>query len=385
MIERYPRDRKARVAVTPRKHPTPTEEVVLSLLTEGPTLLCEGRDPSSDSRMYRPKSLMRKHLLALAVILTVATGCDNVAWGGIDVELRPPPVSSRGPAAGTEVEEEVGVTNISGPILLAGIRTGARADFVIVGEVHPDRLHGFPDPAFPEDVERLERITAPGSEWILFAEGVRVGRMVADAVEAADDYCGSRIMISGVVEVVPSAAAAERLLALPAEDAREWEYRDYESISHSYDQRVATLSIAGEAIPEHGATWPPRGVLDARDHIQAFQLQSTRGQSVAATFVYQDQLAVASPRQGAYSLFIIGQQTGSAYQDAYVWYRSVETEGKGAPRYFDHLDWDDDGADEILIDVFGSNHRWFAVLQQQDGSWVRTFQDSCASGSSTGN
>ena len=57
--------------------------------------------------MYRPKSLMRKHLLAIAVILTVATGCDNVAWGGIDFEVQPPPVSSRGPAAAAEVEDDI--------------------------------------------------------------------------------------------------------------------------------------------------------------------------------------------------------------------------------------------------------------------------------------
>jgi len=334
--------------------------------------------------MYRPKSLMRKHLLTIPVILTVATGCDNVAWGGIDVDLKPPPVSSRGSAVGAEVEEELGAANFAGPILLAGVRDGARADFVIVGEVHPEMLQEFPDPAFPEDVERLDRISAAGSEWILFAEGVRVGRMVADAVRPADDFCGSRATISGVVELVPTAATAERLLALPADNARDWEYRDYQAIPHSYDQRVATLSIAGEAIPEYEATWPPLGVLDARDHIQAFQLPSTQGQAVAATFMYQDQLAVASPRQGAYSLFVLGRQVGAAYEDTYVWYRSVEAEGKGAPRYFDHLDWDGDGLDEILVDVFGSNRRWFAVLEREDDSWVRTFQDSCGSGSGPG-
>jgi hypothetical protein len=358
--------------------------LVFSLLTEGATLACEARDPASDSYVYRPKSLMRKHLLATAVILTVATGCDNVAWGGIDVDLKSPPASSRNPAVEVEADEETGSVNFDGPILLAGVRDGVRADFVVVGEVHPEVLREFPDPAFPEDVERLDRVAAPGSEWILFSEGVRVGRMVSDVTRPADDFCGSRVTISGVVEVVPTAAAAERLLALPAEDAATREYRDYRAIPHVYDQRVATLSIAGEAIPEYDATWPPLGVLDARDHIQAFQLQNTQGQSVAATFMYQDELAVTSPRQGAYSLFVIGHQVGSAYEGAYVWYRAVETEGKGAPRYFDHLDWDGDGSDEILLDVFGSNRRWFAALSRRDGSWIRTFQDSCGSGSSAG-
>ena len=33
---------------------------------------------------------MRRHFLAIAVILTVPTGCDNVAWGGIEVRVESP-------------------------------------------------------------------------------------------------------------------------------------------------------------------------------------------------------------------------------------------------------------------------------------------------------
>jgi len=183
---------------------------------------------------------MRKHLLAMAVILTVATGCDNVAWGGIDVTLKSPPPSSRNRTAAPEVGEDSTSANVDGPILLAGVREGTRADFVVVGEVHPEALRVFPDPDFPEDVDRLSRITAPGSEWILFSEGVRVGRMVVDETRQASEFCGSPTTLSGVVELVSPAAAAERLLALPTGSAAEHPYEDYRSISHVYDQRVAT-------------------------------------------------------------------------------------------------------------------------------------------------
>ena len=50
---------------------------------------------------------------------------------------------------------------------------------------------------------------------------------------------------------------------------------------------------------------------------------------------------------------------------------------KAAPRYFDHLDWDGDGADEILLDVFGNDQRWFAALSRAEDGWVRSYQDSC--------
>lgn len=355
------------------------------MLTEGAALACGARDlpgqfrPSTDA-----KSLMRKHLLAIAVILTTATGCDNVAWGGIDVDLKPPPESPRPDRTGDEPDPDSGPVNVAGPLLLAGVRTGTTADFVLVGEILSGEMSAFPDPAFPEDTVRLAEATSVGSEWILFSEGVRIGRMVVSDARPASGYCGARTEVSGVVEVVPTAAGAERMLALPVEDATDLPYADYESLSDVYDQRVATLTIAGEAIPRYGASWPTQGVLDARDHIQAFRLAEAPGQSVAATFMYQDELGVVSPGQGAYSLFVLGEESGGEYEETYTWYRSVETEGKGAPRYFDHLDWDGDGTDEILLDVLGSNRRWFAVLSREEGAWTRTFQDACGSGSTNG-
>jgi hypothetical protein len=87
-----------------------------------------------------PKGLMRKHLLAIAVILTVGTGCDNVAWEGADVELRPPPSAREPEPEPAETDLAEGPTNVHGPILLAGTREGMRADLVVVGEVHPREL-----------------------------------------------------------------------------------------------------------------------------------------------------------------------------------------------------------------------------------------------------
>jgi len=326
---------------------------------------------------------MRKHLLAIAVILTVATGCDNVAWGGIDMEIQPPPdppVEETADTTAAPASEDDAV-NVDAPVLLAGIRDGARATLVVVGEVHPEGLRPFPDPRFPADVDRLETLVAPGSTWILFSEGVRVGRLNAEESGTADAFCGDRRQISGIVELVPDAAPADRFLALPADDAEDKPYGEFRLIQHDYDQRVASLTIAGEAIPRVGASWPEQGVLDAREHIHAFQLGDALGQSIAATFVVQDELAVGPPRQGAYALFVLGHQRGSTYQEEFAWYRGVDDEGKGAPRYFDHLDWDGDGSDEILLDVFGSSRRWFATLGRQGDSWVRSYQDACASGS----
>ncbi|MDH3205878.1 MAG: hypothetical protein OEO79_04660 [Gemmatimonadota bacterium] len=307
-----------------------------------------------------------------------------MTWGGAEVELRPPPTNEAEVSEGTAVPEAQTPARQPGPLLLAGLRDGHRATLVVVGEINGDSIAPFPNPRYPEDAERLSDVVAIGTEWILFAEGVRVGRLVADQVISAIEYCTPRASVSGVVEVVPGASEAERFLALAASDAAEREYDAYAASARDYDQGVATLTIAQEIIPRVGAVWPVEGVLAARQDIQAFGVAGMTGRAVAATFLSRDQLAIAPPGQGAYAVFVLGVPTAAGYREGFSWYRAVDTEGKGVPRYFSHLDWDGDGDGEILLDVFGSNRRWYAGLSQRQGEWVRSFQDACGSGSSSG-
>jgi hypothetical protein len=327
---------------------------------------------------------MRRHLLAIAVILTVATGCDNVTWGGVEMELRTPQPSAEVAGAGTDSVPGEVPPRVTGPLLLAGVRDGSRATLAVAGEIHGDSLSPFPDPRYPADADRLAELMGVGSQWILFAEGVRVGRLVADRTDTDPEYCTPRASVSGMVELLPEASGAERLLALPATEGEQREYGEYAAVTRDYDQGVATLNIAGDVIPEVGAPFPTGGVLASRQDIQAFQLQGMNGQAVAATFLNRDQLQIVPPGQGAYAVFVLGVPGAGGYQEGYSWYRAVDEDGKGAPRFFSHLDWDGDGDAEILLDVFGSNRRWHAGLSQRQGEWVRTFQHECGSGSSSG-
>lgn len=324
---------------------------------------------------------MRRHLLAIAVILTVATGCDNVGWGGVRVDWVPPPDAPSVAQADSLAADTAAAPEPPGPLLLAGVRDGSRATLVAVGEVHGGTLE---PPGSHEPAEAVQAHTAPGTEWVLFAEGVRVGSMVADQAGMAGDFCPPRPTVSGVVEVVPTASSADRFIALPAEVASTRDYGDFEHLSDVYDQRVASLNLATAAIRNVQATYPPNGLVRARQDIEIFRTTGSAGPSIAATFMYRDTLAVAPPGQGAYALFVLGHQVGGDYRESFVWYRAVDTEGKGAPQYFGHLDWDGDGHDEILLDVYGANRRWFAGLAQDGGQWTRTFQDTCGSPSSTG-
>ena len=87
-------------------------------------------------------------------------------------------------------------------------------------------------------------------------------------------------------------------------------------------------------------------------------------------------VAVGEAGERAYALFGMGTREAGGYEGGFTWYRRAEN-GKGAPRYFDHLDWDGDGKSEVLLDVLGTGSRWFAGLSRRGDTWVRSFEDPC--------
>jgi hypothetical protein len=316
---------------------------------------------------------MRRHLLAIAVILTVAPGCDNVAWGGAEVRWEPPPTALPGTPAEAAPVEEPPPPEIAQPLLLAGTREDARAELVVVGEIGSDALAAA-------TATSISAGAIAGSEWILFSEGVRVGRLTVDAVGAADDFCASAVTLSGTVELVPTASAVERILALPAAEAGATPYEPLRPLTHDYDQRVASLTYAQDAIPRLGAPWPQGGVLPTRQDIHAFQPLGADQPTLAATYVVRDQLTIGAPAPGAYTLFILASRVNGQFRETFQWYQAADSLGKQAPRYFGHLDWDGDGQGEILLDVFGSDRRWHVALEPSADGWTRTFASSCGAG-----
>lgn len=308
-----------------------------------------------------------------------------MTWGGTEMRLQAPPEKEiAAPPGAVAAEEEAAPLPPlpEGPVLMAGLRDGGTATLTAVAELAPDALVPLTDEADAPGFARhfADSLLAPGTELLLFSEGVRVGRLTATESGVDDAYCGSRPQVTGVVELAPGAVGARRLLALPAAAAAGRGWEPFATHQHDYDQRVASLGLAGDAIRRVGAPWPP-SVLEARADVQAFRLGDAPGESVAATFLFQDRLDVAPPRTAsAYALFVLGTFDGSDYASAYTWYQRADDGGKGAPRYFNHLDWDGDGSSEILLDVFGAERRWFATLARRGGAWVRSFEDDCGAG-----
>lgn len=328
---------------------------------------------------------MRRRWLALAVIVTVLSGCDNVAWGGVDVRMQAPP--SQADLTGESGEEqELGAGEADGlpalpegPILLTGARDGTMATLVAVGEIRGSELVPFPseddEPGFRDRL--ASEVMGAGSEFVLFSEGARVGRLATDSTGVDDRYCVPRATVTGRLELVPGAVEADHFLAVPADAGREREYAPFQTLEHSYEQRVASLDLASAAIPAVGAQWPS-SVLEARGDIQAFRLPEADAPSIATTFLFRDQLSVGEAPEGAWSMFMLGSELGDgSWARDFTWYRPADEDGKGAPRFVDHLDMDGNGSSEILLEVLGSESRWFAGLTRGGGEWRRTFEDPC--------
>ena len=220
---------------------------------------------------------------------------------------------------------------------------------------------------------------APGTEWVLFAEGVRVGALVADSAIISPGECSSGLPgLAGRPLLIPQAQNAVKLLALPRVVAKHREFGPYRPLDHTYPQRVASLDMAREIRAEEGAAWPNEGFLSIRRQITVFRHRATRPATFfAATFALGDALGIGPAEPAAYSLFVMGgERADGGYRRSYSRFRSAR-DGKAVPSYFDKLDLDGDGSEEVLLRVFGERDAWWSVLGRRGDSWVTVFEEPC--------
>jgi len=313
-------------------------------------------------------------------IVTATSGCDNVSWGGMSVKLEPPPPDSASASEGPESEAESGPETIEyGPLLYAGFRDGDTAVVVPVAQLDEGRLRPFPHGEAANQLasQILEERLRRGEELVLFHHGSRIGTFfVTGPADAGTAYCPRRAAAAGHIELIPSALEAQRFLALEKGLATDWSTGGFAPIPLARAQRNAAHNLAAEALNELRAQWPA-ALQDIRQDLQGFQFSESQGPGVVASFMFRDQLDVQPAPETAYSLLIFGEPSGNRFQRTFTWYRRVGEEGKGAPRFFSWLDWDRDGSDEVLLEVFGSESRWWAALDREDGIWTVVFQDPC--------
>ncbi|HSG49877.1 MAG TPA: hypothetical protein VLA43_18785 [Longimicrobiales bacterium] len=282
----------------------------------------------------------------------------------------------------TGAREPDGPVLPEGPVLFSATRLeGDRVALRPVAEIGSDTLIPLPrdseQPGFT-DLFTRERM-ASGTSFTLFAEGFRVGTAHVESVDLQAGRCAPVPVASAVVELIPAAGQVTQFVAVPEGVGAPREFGDFLAREHSYDQRVAALNLATDAISRASATWPG-SVLDARADMQALSLDGDRDGALAATFLFQDALRVGpSLTTAAYGIFLLGTGGPTRYDMAYMDYRPVSN-GKAAMRFFEQGDWDGDGQTEILLEVFGEEARWMAALDRRGGRWVRVFEESCEPG-----
>lgn len=320
--------------------------------------------------------------LPLLGIVIVATGCDNVEWGGIQVGLRDPSEGLVSAAPPPEVAEGV-VDTVPGPpplgrVLYVGHRAGNEAILVPVAEIGPAGLVPLQGSGSAEaSTSFAADYLTQGLGFTLFSDGAQVGTLSADRFSVDERYCRLRPQIRGSINLVPEATAVQTFLALTTRDGLNIPNEPYSPIAQTSDLLVASTSTMRRFINTVGAL-SPTNVLDIRRDVQMFRARPGEPPTVVATFVYDDELVVGPANARAYSVFLASNDDeGTGYEGTYVDYRVNSVDGKGAARYFDHLDVDGDGTDEIVLEVLGENSMWLSTLGRQGDSWVEEYRDPC--------
>jgi hypothetical protein len=313
-------------------------------------------------------------------IVTVAISCDNVSWGGMSIRLENPPGDTLDTLEAPGSAVSGGAVRFQyGPLLYAGISQGDSAIVTPVAELVQGELRPLPQ---GEEGPRLaaqileDRLQA-GQRMTVFHGGTRIGTFtVARPLGISSEYCPPRARAAGLLELVPSASDAQRFMALEEVLGRHWPFLPYQAIEAERQHLVAALTLGGEALNQLRAQWPA-ALQNIRRDLQAFHLTPGQSPFFVSTFTYQDLLEIGPAPDNSYSLLIIGEPRGNRFDRTFTWYRRVDEDGKGAPRFFSWMDWDQDGEQEILLEVLGADGRWWAALERATNGWSVTFQDSC--------
>lgn len=319
-------------------------------------------------------------LLPALVIIIATSGCDNVQWAGVEMELRSPPERAPAPDPAPEVDAPVLMPLELEPVLyLVDRGPGSGATVVPIAQLGPGGYLPLPDSAdTPDLVERfpMERWEA-GTEMVLLSQGVRVGTITLDGSLFTDEsICGLRPGTGGRVELLPEAGGQRRFLALRKEDLPEPPAPgDFPGLQDSFELRAGTLNVARLLIPQVQAPWPP-SVPEIRRHHAPVPLPGGE-LGLAASFVYDGELAVGEAPPLAYSLFFVAREQGGAFRPMVSWYQRVRESGKAFPRFVEAHDVRGAGTQDVLLETFGQESRWFTILGVRGGEWEVLHRDPC--------
>lgn len=312
---------------------------------------------------------------AVLLMLTLLPACDNVEWGGADIEIvPPPPQTSMTPVAPDDTSfARFGLP--TGPVLFHLLQGPGGSRLIPVAEVSGDSLRTLrPPPGVDRQAyeQRFREGVLPvGSQFDIFRRGANVGTFV---VQSAGELTPCGVPTArGNATVVAAAADAPQFLAfrrgLSPEVRGEFSPPQITGSIRTYASIVAERLILQAGLPR------PRSWAGAQEDLQAVEIAAGGNPEMAATYLVGDSLAVGPADPQAYSVFYLADyETQRGYSPVYTEVRDYRSTGKGAPELVDYLDWDGDESAELLIEVHGREQSWYQTVGRRGDDWEKTWE-----------
>lgn len=314
--------------------------------------------------------------LLISLILTALPACDNVTWGGSDIQIVPSP-----PAAGTlrlepdaQAFAELGMP--SGTVLFHLVRAAEETRLIPVAEVVGGEIRTLRRPAGVSaaayENRFREAVIPAGAQFDVFRRGARVGTFLAQGAGAVTQ-CGLP-SATGSLTTVAAAADVREFLAfrrgLAPEVRGEYSPPQITGSIRTYASIVAERLILQAGLPR------PRSWAGAQRDLQAIEIMPGGNPEMATTYLVGDSLAVGPADPNGYSVFYIADyETRRGYTPIFQEVRSYGQTGKTAPRLVDHLDWDGRDGEEILLQLFGRDQSWYSTVSQNErGQWTKVWE-----------
>lgn len=317
--------------------------------------------------------------LRIALIVTLAAGCDNVSWGGVDVAVVPPPAKS----AATRTATDTSAAGLpTAPVLYYVHRAGVRGLMVPVAEISADSLRSI---RTDTDWRRFDqRYIATrlrrGGEFTLFRRGQRVGTLVLQrAVPADSELCPRLPVADGLLELVPDADTMTEFLAMARGQAVQ---ASGAGVAAQPDRAMALAGpILAERLLRARKAPLPGDWRSAMKQVFPFPVRGAAKVGFAGSLVVGGTLGVGPDKTGSSLFFIALHDPATGYDTAYTRYADFAHGGKLATRVIDFLDWNHDGQVELLTEGYGSSHTWFGAMGDVAGRWRPIYDGRCATGS----
>lgn len=312
--------------------------------------------------------------LAPLLIVTVLSGCDNVIWGGADIQIVPPP-----PVQTAQIESDVRLSSEfglpTGPLLfhLIDLEEGG-SRLVPVAELVGNSIRELRRPAeiAPSAFEQRFRDTVVplGAQFDVFRRGARVGTFVAQR-EGPLDGCGIPSVI-GTTTVVAAAVGAPEYLAfrqgLAPSVRGEFTPAQITGPIRTYASILAERLILQSGLPR------PRSWAGAQRDVQPIDIVEGGHPEMAATYLVGDQLRVGEAEPDGYSVFYLADYTTQrGYMPIYSEVHDYRRSGKVAPRLVDHVAWTENGP-EVLVQLYGRNQSWYEIIAPAGEEWTKVWE-----------